>query len=97
VLEELEEEPEMVPKPMPEDVPEEAPVEGAMIITHVAGPSPTHGAVEASSLAPHVADIMDAAAGVAVETEVMMGHPTFYAPDDIPLDESTSVAPRALS
>jgi hypothetical protein len=37
------------------------------------------------------------AAGVMVESEVIMGHPTFYALDDIPLDEAMSMAHRALS
>jgi hypothetical protein len=32
-----------------------------------------------------------------VESEVIMGHPTFYAPDGIPLDEVMSMAHRALS
>jgi hypothetical protein len=32
-----------------------------------------------------------------VGLEVIMGHPTFYAPDDIPLDEVVSMAHRALS
>jgi hypothetical protein len=32
-----------------------------------------------------------------VESEVIMGHPTFYALDDIPLDDAMSMAHRALS
>jgi hypothetical protein len=51
----------------------------------------------ASSLAPHAAVAVGAAAGVIVGPEVIMGHPTFYASDDIPLDEAMSTAHRALS
>jgi hypothetical protein len=52
MLEELEEEPEMVSEPVPEVVPEVVPLEGVMIITHAAAPSPPHGAAEASSPSP---------------------------------------------
>jgi hypothetical protein len=38
-----------------------------------------------------------AAAGAAVGSEVIPGHPTLYASDDIPLDEAVSMAHRALS
>jgi hypothetical protein len=93
MLEESEEEPEMVSEPVPEVVP----VEGAMIITHAAAPSPPHGVAEASSSAPRVAAAADATTVVVREPEVVMGHPTFHAPDDIPLDEAMSMARRALS
>jgi hypothetical protein len=97
VLEELKEEPEMTPEPVPEVVPEEVPVEGAMIIVHTVAPSPPHGAAAASSSAPRVATVAGTTTSVAVGLEVIMGHPTFYAPDDIPLDEAVSMAHRALS
>jgi hypothetical protein len=93
VLEESEEEPEMAPEPVPEEVP----VEGAMIIMHATAPSPPHGAAAASLPAPRTATIVGAAAGVAVGPEVIMGHRTFYAPDDISLDEAVNTAHMALS
>jgi hypothetical protein len=93
MLEESEEESEMVSKPVPEVVP----VEGAMIIAHVAAPSPPHGAAEASSPAPRAAAAVDTTAGVVGELEVVMGDPTFHAPDDIPLDEAVNTPHRALS
>jgi hypothetical protein len=97
VLEELEEEPDMASGPVPELVPEEVPVEGAMIVAHTASPSPPHGAATASSPAPRAAAATGIAVGVAVRPEVIMGHPTFYVPDDIFLDEAVSTAHRALS
>jgi hypothetical protein len=68
-----------------------------MVIAYTASPSPPHGATEASSPAPRAAAAVDTAAGVVGELEVVMGHPTFHAPDDIPLDEAVSTAHRALS
>jgi hypothetical protein len=91
-LEESKEEPEMVSEPIPEVVL----VEGATIVTQAATPPP-HGAAEASSLAPHAATAVDVAAGVVGEPEVVMGHPTSHASDDIPLNEAVSMAHRALS
>jgi hypothetical protein len=32
-----------------------------------------------------------------VGPEVILGHPTLYVPDDIPLDEALSMSHRALS
>jgi hypothetical protein len=80
---ESEKEPEMASEPVPEVVPEEVPVEGVLIIAHAAAPSLPHGAAEASSPAPRAAAVVDAVASVAVEPEVIVGHPTFYAPDNI--------------
>jgi hypothetical protein len=80
VLEESEEEPEMSPEP--QVVPEEVPVEGAMIATCAAAPSPSHGAPVPSSPVPRIAD--GAGAASVVGLEVVLGHPTPYAPDDIP-------------
>jgi hypothetical protein len=101
VLEELEEEPEMAPKPMlelvPEVMPKEVPTEGAMIVAHTSAPSPPHGASAMSSPAPHAAAAVSAAAGAAVGLEVILGHPTLYASDDIPMYEVVSMAHRALS
>jgi hypothetical protein len=68
-----------------------------MIVLHATAPSPPHGAAAASSLAPHAVVATGAAIGVAVGPEVIMGHPTFYATDDIPLDDSVSMAHKALS
>jgi hypothetical protein len=84
----------MASEPVLEVVPEEALVEGAMIVVHVAAPSPPHGAATTSSPAPRTTAVASAAAGVAVGPKVIMGHPTFYAPDDIRLDESVSLAHR---
>jgi hypothetical protein len=97
VLEESEEEPEMAPEPVPKVALEEVPVEGLMIVVHPTAPSPPHGVAAVSSPAPHIAASMGAAAGVAVGPKVIMGHPTFYALDDIPLDEAVSMAHRVLS
>jgi hypothetical protein len=63
----------------------------------VVAPSPTHGASAASSLAPRAGAATGAAAGAVVGPEVILGHPTLYAPDDIPLDEALSMSHRALS
>jgi hypothetical protein len=87
----------MASEPVLEVVPEEALVEGAMIVVHVAAPSPPHGAATTSSPTPRTTAATSAAAGVAVGPKVIMGHPTFYAPDDIRLDESVILAHRALS
>jgi hypothetical protein len=95
VLEESEEEPEMVPELVPEVVLEEVPTERAMITARAAAPSPSHGAPVPSSLAPLIATGMGAASGTGLE--VVLGHPTPYAPDDIPLGEVVSTAHRALS
>jgi hypothetical protein len=81
----------------PEPVPEEVPVEGVMIVAHAAAPSPPHGASATSSPAPRAAAAASAAVGVAVGPEVILGHPTSYASDDIPLEEAVSTAHRAMS
>jgi hypothetical protein len=92
VLEESEEELEMAPEPVPEVVPEEVPVEGAMITVQEAAPSPSHGAPAASSPPPCTVAAMGTVAGAAAGLEVLLGHPTLYAPYDIPLDEVVSTA-----
>jgi hypothetical protein len=46
-------------------------------------------------LAPRAAAAVDATAYVMGELEVVMGHPTFHALDDIPLDEAMSMAHKA--
>jgi hypothetical protein len=96
-FEESEEETEIVSEPVPEVVPEEVPVEGAMTVAHAAAPSPPHGAAAAASSAPRATVAAGAAVDVAVGPEVIMGRPTFYAPDDINLDEAMSTAHRAMS
>jgi hypothetical protein len=90
MLEESEEELEMAPEPVPEVVPEEVPVEGAMITVQEAAPSPSHGAPAASSPPPCTVAAMGTVAGAAAGLEVLLGHPTLYAPYDIPLDEVVS-------
>jgi hypothetical protein len=95
VSEESEEEPEMAPEPVPEVVPEEVPAEGAMITVHVAAPSPSHGAPAPSSPVPRIATATGVASGTGLE--VVLGHPTPYVSDDIPLGEAMSMAHRALS
>jgi hypothetical protein len=92
VLEESEEEPKMAPEPVPEVVPEEVPMEGEMIAVHAVAPSPSHSPPAVSSPAPHVAAAAGATASAAVGLEVVTGHPTLYAPDDISLDEAMSMA-----
>jgi hypothetical protein len=93
VLEESEEEPEMVPEP--EVVLEEVPADGAMIVVRAATPSPSHGAPAPSSPVPRIAIGAGTASGTGLE--VVLGHPTPYAPDDIPLGEAVSTAHQALS
>jgi hypothetical protein len=94
VMEESEEEPEMAPEPVPEVVSEEVPAEGAMIAVHAAAPSPSHGALAPSSPVPRIAagtgDVSDAG------LEVVLGHPTPYASDGIPLGKAVSIAHRAM-
>jgi hypothetical protein len=68
-----------------------------MVIAHTASPSPPHGAMEASSPAPRTAAAADAATGTVGKPEVVMEHPTFHAPGDVPLDEAMGMAHRALS
>jgi hypothetical protein len=68
-----------------------------MVVTYTTSPSLPHGATEASSPAPHAAATMDAVVGVVGEPKVVMGHPTFHAPGDVPLDEVVGMAHPALS
>jgi hypothetical protein len=95
VLVESEVELEVAPELVPEVVLKEIPMEGAMIAASATTPSPSRGASALSPPAPRIA----AAVGVASVTglEVVLGHPTPYAPDDIPLGEAVSTAHRALS
>jgi hypothetical protein len=87
VLEESEE-PTMAPEQAPEVVPEEVPAKGAMIAVCALAPSPSHVVPAPFSLAPRTAAVTGAAAGAGLE--VVLGHPTPYAPDDIPLGEAVS-------
>jgi hypothetical protein len=91
VLGESKEEPEMASELMPEVVAGDVPVAGAMIVVHSAARSPSHGAPAPFSPAPRTAT----AAGAGLD--VVLGHPTPYAPDDIPLGEVVSTTHRALS
>jgi hypothetical protein len=100
------------PEGVPEDVPEgpvnapkmvsslspvEVLAEGAMPIVRIAVPSRPLAAAVASSSALGTAAPADAATDAVGEPEVVMGHPTCHAPDDISLDGAVSMALRALS
>jgi hypothetical protein len=96
VLEESEEESEVAPGPVPEVVQEEAPTEGAMIaVCTTVAPPPSCGARAPFSSVPYTAT----ASGPATDAgmEVVLGHPTPYALDDISLGEAVSTAHQALS
>jgi hypothetical protein len=89
MLEESEEEPEMALELVPKVVPEEVPAEGAMIIVHAVAPSPSYGAPASFSSAPRIAAVAGAASGAGLE--IVLGHPTPYASDDIPLGKDVSM------
>jgi hypothetical protein len=81
---------------VPEVVQEEAPAEGAMIaIRAVAAPPPSHGARAPLSSVPRRATASGAATGQGME--VVLGHPTPYAPGDISVGEAVSTVHQALS
>jgi hypothetical protein len=89
-------EPEVAPEPVPEVVLEEAPVEGAMITVRAAvAPPPSRGARAPLSSVPRRAAASGAAASEGME--VVLGHPTPYAPGDISVGEAVSTAHQALS
>jgi hypothetical protein len=67
-----------------------------MIAANVAAPPPC-GAPATSSLAPRAAAAVGAVADAAVGPEMILGHPTLYVSDNIPLDEAVSTAHRAPS
>jgi hypothetical protein len=94
---EVSREPEVAPEPVPtpEVVAEEVPVEGAMITACTVAPSPSHGTPASLSPAPRIT-VARGAASVA-GLEVVLGHPTPYSADNIPLGEVVSMAHRALS
>jgi hypothetical protein len=93
---EAEGEPEVAPEPASEVVPEEALAEGAMIAVRVAvAPPPSRGARAPLSSAPRKAAALRAATGEGME--VVLGHPTPYAPGDISVGEAMSTAHQALS
>jgi hypothetical protein len=93
---ESEGEPEVAPEPVPEVVQEEAPAEGAMIVVRAAvAPPPSHGAHAPLSSAPRRAATSGAAAGEGME--VVLRHPTPYAPGNISVGEAVSTAHQALS
>jgi hypothetical protein len=95
VMEEFEEEPRMAPELAPEVVPEEVLVEGAMITVRAVAPSPSHDTPASFSPAPRIAAAKGAASSAVLE--VVLGHPTPYALDDIRLGETVSTAHRALT
>jgi hypothetical protein len=93
---ESEGEPEVASEAVPEVVQEEAPVEGAMIAIRVAAAPPlSHGAHAPLSSAPRKAAALGAAADKGME--VVLWHPTPYAPGDISMGEAVSTAHQALS
>jgi hypothetical protein len=80
----------------PEVVQEEAPVEGVMIVVRAAAaPPPSRGARAPLSSAPRRAAASGAAAGEGME--VVLGHPTPYAPGDISVSEAVRTAHQELS
>jgi hypothetical protein len=84
------------PEAVPEVVQEEAPAEGAMIVARTAAaPLPSRGARAPLSSAPRRAVASGAATGEGME--VVLGHPTPYAPGDISVSEAVSTAHQALS
>jgi hypothetical protein len=96
VVEDSEGEPEVAPELVPEVVQEEALAEGAMITVHaVVAPLPSHGARAPLSSVPHRAAASGASTGEGME--VVLGHPTPYAPGDISVGEAMSTAHQALS
>jgi hypothetical protein len=67
-----------------------------MIAVHVAmAPLPSHGARAPLSSAPHRAAASGATTGEGME--VVLGHPTPYAPSDISVGEAMSTAHQAMS
>jgi hypothetical protein len=93
---ESEGEPEVAPEAVLEVVQEEALAEGAMITVHAAAaPPPSRGARTPLSSMPRRA----AASGAATDEglEVVLEHPTPYAPGDISVSEVVSMAHQALS
>jgi hypothetical protein len=93
---ESEGEPEVAPKPVPEVVQEEAPAKGAMItVRAAAAPLPSCGARAPLSSEPSRVVASRAATGEGME--VVLGHPTPYAPGDISVGEAVSTAHQALS
>jgi hypothetical protein len=90
------EEPKVAPKPEPEIVREEAPTEGVMItVCTVVAPPPSRGARAPFSSSPRTVVALRAATDAGME--VVLGHPTPYASDDISLGEAMSTAHQALS
>jgi hypothetical protein len=83
IVEDSEEEPEVAPEPVPKVVWDEAPAEGAMITVCTA------------VAPPRIATASGAATGEGME--VVLGHPTPYAPGDISVGEAVSTAHQALS
>jgi hypothetical protein len=85
----------MVLASVPEVVPEVVPTERAMIDARAVAPSPSHGAPASFLPAPHIAAATGAVFGAGLK--VVLGHPTPYALDDIPLGEAVSTTHWALS
>jgi hypothetical protein len=96
MVEDSEGEPEVASEPMPEVVREKAPAEGAMIaVRAAAAPPPSRGARAPPSSVPRRAAALGAATGEGIE--VVLRHPTPYAPGDISVGEVVSTAHQALS
>jgi hypothetical protein len=85
--------PEVVPSPSPVEVLAE---EATPVVRSVAPSSPL-AVTAVSSSALGAAAPADTTADAVEETEVVTGHPTYHAPDDISLDGAVSTALMALS
>jgi hypothetical protein len=84
------------PEAVPEVAQEEAPADGAMIAVRVAvTPPSSRGACTLLLSAPRRAAASGAVAGEGME--VVLGHPTPYAPGDFSVSEAVSTAHQALS
>jgi hypothetical protein len=88
---ESEGEPEVASEVVPEVVQEEAPAEGAMIAVRMAtAPPPSRGARAPLSSMPCRATASGATTSEGME--VVLGHPPLYAPGDISMSETVSMA-----
>jgi hypothetical protein len=86
----------VAPEPVLEVVWEEAPSEGGMIIIRMTvAPPPSRGAQAPLSSVPRTATALGAATSEGME--VVLRHPTPYAPDDISMGEAVSTAHQAMS
>jgi hypothetical protein len=88
-------EPEVAPEVAPEAVPKVAQEEAIIAVRTAVAPPSSRGAHAPLSSAPRRAATSGAAAGEGME--VVLGHPTPYAPGDISVREAVSMTHQALS